>query len=97
MDKDKEEIKELLAVALQYDSANDSAPKISAKGKDLIAEQIIKIAQENGIEIHKDKDLAEILSVLELDSYIPIEAYAAVAEILAYAYKANAEKLGKQD
>ncbi len=82
-----------MAVALGYKEGADEAPRIIAKGKDHIAQQIIEIARESGIEIHKDEDLAEILSVLELDSYIPIEAYVAVAEILAYIYKTNAKEL----
>lgn len=90
-DKEKEN---LLAIALKYDSDLDEAPRITAKGKDFIAARILEVARENGIEIHKDKDLAEILSVLDVDSYIPIEAYVAVAEILSYIYKANAKKSG---
>ncbi len=81
---------ERIAVALDYDIKQDDAPKVIAKGKGDIAEQIIAIAKEHGITIKEDADLAEILSVLELDSYIPLEAYAAVAEILSYIYKANA-------
>ena len=87
---DEEKKKNLLAIALQYQDGVDEAPRVIAKGMDFIAEQIIALAKEHGIEIHEDKDLAEILSVLELDSYIPIEAYMAVAEILSYIYKSNA-------
>lgn len=78
------------AVALTYDTEKDSAPRITATGRGKIAEQIIAIAKEHGITIHKDKDLVEVLSVLEIDAIIPLEAYAAVAEILAYVYKKNA-------
>jgi flagellar biosynthesis protein len=77
------------AVALTYDMGSDPAPKIVAKGHGPIAEQIIKIAEENGIAIHTDADLVEILAVLELDSFIPLEAYTAVAEILRYIYSAG--------
>lgn len=78
------------AVALEYDHAQDPAPRIVASGKGPIAEQIIAIAKEHGITIHEDAELAQILSVLEVDSLIPLEAYTAVAEILAYIYKKNA-------
>jgi len=83
--------REKLAVALTYDIGKDEAPRLAAKGQGLIAEQIIKLAQENNIEIRKDPDLVNLLAKLEIDMPIPLEAYAAVAEILAYVYKANAK------
>lgn len=76
-----------LAVALKYDGAANSAPRVSASGRGLIAEQIIALAREHGIEVHEDADLAEMLSVLDVDSFIPVEAFAAVAEILSYVYR----------
>ena len=85
-DKNKEDKK---AIALQYDSEHDDAPKVIAKGSGFIAQEIIKIARENDIEIHQDSNLVEILSTLEIDSIIPLEAYAAVAEILSFIYKNN--------
>ena len=81
--------KEKLAVALQYERGNDAAPKVSAKGKGYIAQQIIDLAREHNVEIRHDTDLAVLLSKLDIDTPIPLEAYAAVAEILAYVYKAN--------
>jgi len=74
------------AVALGYDMGKDQAPKVLAKGEGEIAKQIIKIAQEHGIEVKEDSNLVEILSALELDEFIPLEAYAAVAEILRFIY-----------
>ena len=70
-----------VAVALKYEEDSEYAPLVVAKGRGYIAEQIIKIAEENGITIHKDADLAEILSAIDLDTEIPMEAFAAVAEI----------------
>jgi len=81
--------KDKLAVALEYEKTRDKAPRIVASGQGFIAEQIIEVAKKHNIEIHKDAPLAEILSVLEIDSVIPVEAYAAVAEILSYVYKTN--------
>lgn len=78
-----------VAVALKYDSGKDEAPRVAAKGKGPIAEQIIKIAQENGITIREDASLVEILAKIDIDSIIPLEAYSAVAEILNYVYKSN--------
>lgn len=74
------------AVALKYDLKADPAPKVVAKGQDAVAEAIIKIAKENGVEIREDANLVEILHVLELDQFIPLEAYNTVAEILRYIY-----------
>lgn len=88
-----------LAVALGYERGKDPAPRVVAKGQGTIAEQIVKIAKENDIEIREDAPLVEVLSALEVDSVIPLEAYAAVAEILTYVYKANRtlreEKFGR--
>lgn len=81
--------KNRLAVALQYEMGAMEAPKVSAKGKGHMAEQIIKLAREHNIEIRQDSDLATLLSKLDIDTPIPLEAYAAVAEILSYIYKAN--------
>lgn len=80
-----------LAVALKYDRGKDPAPRVVAKGKGTIAEQIIRIAEENGVVIREDANLVEILEKLDIDTIIPLEAYAAVAEILNYVYKANAQ------
>lgn len=79
------------AVALGYDQEKEEAPRIVATGEGHIARQIIAIAQEHGIHVRKDKELVEILSHLEVDSIIPLEAYTAVAEILSYVYRVNAD------
>lgn len=78
------------AVAVEYDRNEEAAPRVTASGKGLIAEQILAIAFAKGIKVRKDEDLVEVLSKIEVDSPIPLEAFAAVAEILAYVYKANA-------
>jgi flagellar biosynthesis protein len=77
------------AVAIGYDHVKDIAPKVIASGKGIVAEQIIKKAKEKNIPIHKDEDLVKILSIIELDSLIPMQAYSAVAEILFTLYKYN--------
>ena len=82
-----------IAVALQYEPEHQSAPRVVATGKGAVAEQILAIAFANGVKVREDADLAEILSVLELDSIIPVEVLATVAEILAYVYRANGADL----
>jgi flagellar biosynthesis protein len=81
--------KNKLAVALQYEREKDPAPRVTAKGKGFVAEQIIALAREHNIEVRSDADLATLLSKLDLDTPIPLEAYTAVAEILNYVYKIN--------
>jgi flagellar biosynthesis protein len=83
VDKDK------LAVALTYNTDESPVPVVSAKGRGHVAEAIIALAKEHGIEVREDSDLAMLLSKLDIDMPIPLEAYAAVAEILAYVYKVN--------
>ncbi|MGI2170661.1 EscU/YscU/HrcU family type III secretion system export apparatus switch protein [Shewanella sp. MF05960] len=72
------------AVALSFDGK--SAPKITASGKDLIAEEIIAIAKNAGIHIHQDPHLSEFLQLLELGEEIPKELYLLIAELIAFVY-----------
>ena len=81
------------AAALQYDKGKPGAPKLTAKGKGVVAEKIIEIARANNIPLHRDADLIEILDKVEIDTEIPIEVYAIVAEIFAYIYKVNQNKV----
>ena len=84
------------AVALKYDHENDDAPTVTAKGARLIADQILKIAEENDIPLYKDPELVKMLSQIPLGDEIPQELYVAVAEVIAFAYglsgKANSDK-----
>jgi flagellar biosynthesis protein len=75
------------AVAIVYDDLNDFAPKVAAKGRGLIAEQIIARAKENGIYVHESKELIAMLMQVDLDDHIPAELYQAIAEILAWLYQ----------
>jgi len=75
------------AVALRYDGSLP-APIVVAKGKNLIAAQIRKIAGEHNVPIVPDPPLARSLyASVDLDHMIPAELYAAVAQVLAYVYK----------
>lgn len=78
-----------LAVALKYERDKSPAPVIAAKGKGYMAQQIIELAKQYNIEIRQDRDLVQMLEKLDIDTPIPLEAYAAVAEILSYVYRAN--------
>jgi len=77
------------AVALKYEEGS-MAPMVVAKGMDNIAQQIKKIARENGVHVVQNPPLARSLyAEVELDQPIPEELFAAVAEVLAYVYKMN--------
>ncbi len=78
------------AVALREESESGARPRVLASGRGAFAEQILQIAWANDIKVREDADLVEILSAIDVDSEIPIEAFAAVAEILSYVYRANA-------
>ncbi|MES2935515.1 MAG: EscU/YscU/HrcU family type III secretion system export apparatus switch protein [Pseudomonadota bacterium] len=73
------------AVALAY-HAGQAAPKIVAKGRGLIAEEIIARAKEHGVFVHESKELVSLLMQVELDKDIPPALYRAVAELLAWLY-----------
>ena len=78
-----------LAVALEYETGTREAPRVTAKGYGVIAEQIIAAAEEHGIVIESNVHLAEALSGVELDDSIPIELYEAVAEVIAFVLRAS--------
>lgn len=75
------------AVALVYDGTT-AAPKVVAKGQDLIALQIRRVAEENGIPVVENPPLARSLhGAVELGQEIPEQLYQAVAELLAFVYR----------
>jgi flagellar biosynthetic protein FlhB len=77
-----------LALALQYDSAVMTAPRIIAKGAGQLAERIKALAKEHKIPIVEDKELAQNLyRMVEIGAEVPSLLYHAVAEVLAYVYR----------
>lgn len=81
------------AVALGYDHTKQAAPKVLAKGQGPIAQKIVQIAIDEGIEIRRDADLVQILKAVDIDEEIPVEAFPAVAEIISYVYQVNNKQL----
>lgn len=79
------------AVALKYSKEN-SSPKIIAKGKGIVATNIIEKGIDEKIAIYQDKELIDKLIQLDLDKEIPEELYEAVAEIIFYVYSLDAVK-----
>jgi flagellar biosynthesis protein len=76
----------LRATALRYDAEKDGAPRIVATGAGEIARRILELAAEQGVPVREEPALVEALRQLELDQEIPGELYAAVAEVLVWAY-----------
>jgi len=73
-----------IAVALTYDE--ERPPFVSAKGRGLIADEILRIAREHDILVHEDPALVETLALLELGQQIPENLFKAIAEVIAFAY-----------
>lgn len=84
------------AVAINYANQSDKAPRVTAKGEGLIAQKIKAIAQAQGIPLHRDDDLVELLAQTEINREIPSELYAAIAELLSWIYRANDALKGKK-
>jgi flagellar biosynthetic protein FlhB len=81
------------AVALKYE-ADKLAPEVVAKGKDLVAAQIRKIAEEAEVPVISDPPLARSLhSSVEVGQQIPEELYQAVAQLLAFVYRVANRKV----
>ena len=83
-----------VAVALKYDRLEMDAPIVVAKGAELMAAQIRKIAMEADVPMFRDVPLARALYDIDTDSSIPEELYEAVAEVLRWVYQLAEEKKG---
>lgn len=75
-----------MAIALTY-AAGDAAPRVVAKGRGLIAEEIIRRAREHGVYVHESPELVTLLMQVNIDDRIPPALYVAVAELLAWLYR----------
>jgi len=84
-------MKRKAAVALRYDRERDGAPRVTAKGRGVVAENIIARAKEAGVQLYEDESLAEMLSSVETGGQIPTQLYRAVAEVLAFVYRLDRE------
>ncbi|MFA5524455.1 MAG: EscU/YscU/HrcU family type III secretion system export apparatus switch protein [Tissierellales bacterium] len=81
-----------VAVALKYDAEKNKAPYVIAKGKGVVADNIIEKGFEEGVNIIEDKVLVDQLVKLELTEEIPEELYTAVAEILSFIFSLDKER-----
>ena len=78
------------AVALAYHEGR-GAPRVLAKGDGHIALEIIRRAREAGVHVHESRELVGMLMQVDLDSNIPPMLYTAIAELLAWVYRLEAE------
>ncbi|MFN4087549.1 MAG: EscU/YscU/HrcU family type III secretion system export apparatus switch protein [Alphaproteobacteria bacterium] len=76
-----------VAVALR--AGGIAGARVVASGRGALAEDILRLAFAAGIRVREDADLAATLAALELDADLPVEAMAAVAEVLARLYALN--------
>jgi flagellar biosynthesis protein len=79
--------REPLAIALHY--KKPGAPRVVAKGRGEVGEQIIETARSHGVPIEQNAGLAEALSHVELEDEIPEELYRAVAEVLVFIWRVS--------
>lgn len=90
----------LEVAALGYDRGIDAAPRVLAKGRGELAQRILETADEHSIPVTRDRDLLSCLGALQVGDDIPMEAYQAVAHILAFLYRQNGsavEPVGEVD
>ncbi|MGB4589241.1 MAG: flagellar biosynthesis protein FlhB [Clostridiaceae bacterium] len=82
-----------IAIALKYELGKDQAPIVVGKGVDYMAQKIKEKAKEKGIPIIENKPLARAMyPKVEEGSFVPIELYQAIAEILALVYQMEKNK-----
>lgn len=77
------------AIALRYRHGVDAAPAVAAAGNGEVAARIIDTAVREGVPVREDADLAQALAHLGIDDLVPPELYRVIAELLAWAYRAN--------
>lgn len=80
------------AVSIAY-GEGDEAPRVTAKGRGLIAEEIIRRANEAGVYVHQSREMVGLLMQVDLDRSIPPALYRVVAELLAWLYRTEKAQL----
>jgi flagellar biosynthetic protein FlhB len=84
------------AVAIRYDDSSMNAPRVVAKGADLIAMKIRDVAKAHNVPVLQSPMLARALYAhAELDGEVPSALYTAVAQVLAYVYQLKAALKGQ--
>ena len=84
------------AVALKYEDGKMSAPRVVAKGADLVAMKIRDIARESKVPVLQSPALARALwAHTEIDQEVPARLFQAVAQVLAYVYQLRSAMAGR--
>ncbi len=73
------------AIALEYDG--EQAPVVTAKGHHDVADEILRIAQQQQVPVYEDRELSALLDQLDLGDHIPPSLYVIIAEVLSFAYR----------
>lgn len=84
-------MKKKVATALKYDPGTQRAPELIAKGKGVVAENIIEKAKEHDIHMYEDEKLSNQLYNLSIGDAVPPELYNVVAQVLAFIAKLDKE------
>ena len=84
------------SVALAYET-NGAAPRITGQGEGFVADAILAKAKEFGIPTRIEPELVEFLMQLKLNELVPPKLYAAVAEVLAWAYEIDGKIIPNPD
>jgi flagellar biosynthesis protein len=84
------------AVALAYE-INSSAPRITGQGEGFVADAILAKAREMGIPTRTEPELVGFLMQLKLNELVPPKLYAAVAEVLAWAYEEDGKQVPRSE
>lgn len=82
------------AAALKYDTGKDRAPRVTALGRGLLAERMVKEAQDSDVQVVQDQTLSHMLHRLSVGDEIPEALYRVVAEVLVFVYQMDG-KLGR--
>jgi flagellar biosynthetic protein FlhB len=86
------------AVALRYDQNEMAAPRVVAKGVDLVAHRIREIAQQSKVPIVENPPLARALyAAVELEQEVPPEHYKAVAKVISYVMALRGRRMRPQE
>jgi flagellar biosynthesis protein len=83
------------AVALSYELGS-GAPRVVAKGRGPVANEIMDRARQHGVFVHESEALVALLMGVDLDREIPPTLYRAVAELLAWIYHVEAGSIGSR-
>ena len=81
-----------LAIALRYLLGEDNAPRIVASGRGYLAKKILEQAQEHGVPIQQNPEVAQLLAGLEIGQEVPPKLYQVVAEVLSFVYSLDSSR-----